>query len=114
MFPIFPPGWRPNNPPQHDRPQHFPGNRPGSHDMPRSAPPDFVPQRAMQGRAVDPGAIRGCLRSFTYVWLRNGQQFWMFPTFVGRQSIAGYRWSGFGWLYTGFDLRLVDGFHCMR
>jgi len=87
---------------------------PGRNDAPHTPPPDYIPNRARQSRAVDPGAIRGCLHSFMYVWLTNGQAFWMYPTFVGRRSISGFRWSRFGWVYTGFDLRMVESFFCTR
>ena len=33
--------------------------------------------------AVDPGSIRLCLFRFTYLWLRNRQQFWFYPVFIG-------------------------------
>jgi len=106
--PVHPPFNPPFNPPL------TPPGAPGRNDAPRTPPPDYVPARARASRAVDPGAISGCLNSFMYVWLTNGQAFWMFPTFVGRRSISGFRWSRFGWVYTGFDLRLVESFFCAR
>jgi len=130
MFPNPFPGNRPPSPPPapphsgrppappfappHGAPHGNPHGNPGRHSAPTSPPPDFVPPQSRQTRAIDPGAIRGCMNNFVYVWLRNGQSFWMFPTFVGRQSISGYRWSHFGWVYTGFSLRLIESFFCMR
>ena len=113
--PFLPPG-QPGHNPGHNPPHspHVPPTQPGRNDAPRTAPPDYVPNRARAARAVDPGAIRGCLHSFMYVWLTNGQAFWMYPTFVGRRSVSGFRWSRFGWVYTGFDLRLVESFFCTR
>lgn len=93
------------------------GVRPPS-NVPSGPPPSFTPQQAPQARggvsafAVDPGAIRGCLFRFTYIWLRNGRSFWFYPTFVGRESIAGYRWNGFRWNYYGTDLDRVSSFQC--
>lgn len=78
---------------------------------PTSPPPSFVPQQA-QAFAVDPGSIVGCLFRFTYVWLRGFNQFWFFPIFVGRNSIAGFRWTGFTWVYTGISLRQIQSFSC--
>ena len=121
-FPGQRPGSRPPAPPlmppspphtPHNPPHHQP-HGPGRHSAPQSPPPNFVPPQPRQTRAVDAGAIRGCLNSFMYVWLRNGQSFWMFPTFVGRQSISGYRWTRFGWAFTGFSLQVVESFFCMR
>ena len=81
---------------------------------PTSPPPSFVPAQTQQASAfaVDPGSIRRCLFRFTYVWQRN-QQFWFYPTFVGRRSVAGYRWTGFRWVYFGIDLRQIQSFTCV-
>lgn len=79
---------------------------------PSTPPPSYTPQEQVSAFAVDPGAIRGCLYRFTYVWLNNGSSFWFYPTFVGRDSIAGYRWRGFRWVYYGTDLRRIRSFRC--
>lgn len=79
---------------------------------PTSPPPNFTPEQSQfQTFAVDPGGIRRCLFRFTYIWLRRGG-FWFYPTFVGRTSIAGYRWSGFRWVYFGIDLNQIQSFQC--
>lgn len=81
---------------------------------PTSPPPSFVPAQTQQieAFAVDPGGIRGCLFRFTYVWLRGFQQFWFFPIFVGRNSVAGWRWTGFNWVYFGISLQQIQSFTC--
>jgi len=92
----------------------FPGGGPGGSQgaAPTSPPPAFTPaQPQVQTFAVDPGAIRGCLFRYTYIWLRR-DAFWFFPTFVGRTSIAGYRWNGFRWVYFGIDLDRIQSFQC--
>ncbi|MBP2242040.1 hypothetical protein J2Z40_002613 [Cytobacillus eiseniae] len=63
--------------------------------------------------AVDPGAIRSCLRRFTFIWLENGRSFWFFPTFVGRTSVAGWRWRGNRWVFYGTDLNRISSFQCV-
>jgi hypothetical protein len=84
--------------------------------QPTSPPPSYIPQMPLSAAgaplAVDPGAIRRCMFRFTYIWLRNGQQFWFFPIFVGPNSIAGFRWTGFNWMYFGTDLRSITSFTC--
>ena len=85
---------------------------PNSGSAPRFAPPAYIPQRAPGLRAVDPGAISRCLYSNTYVWLNNRQEFWFFPTFIGRRSIAGFRWMNRRWVYMGFSLNMIDSFFC--
>ena len=114
--PPFPPF--PGGPPQTQPSPQFPGG-PGGPGGPTTAqppvapPPSFVPQQAMVTPfAVDPGAIAGCMRRNTYVWLRNGEQFWYFPTFVGRNSVAGFRWTGRFWMFFGIDLRRISSFTC--
>ncbi len=58
-----------------------PANFPGGQQQispPNSPPPSFTPQQPPMQQAqggistfaVDPGAIRGCLFQFTYIWLR--------------------------------------------
>jgi len=84
--------------------------------QPLTPPPSFTPQRPRDQQPgvflVDPGAIRPCLNRFVYIWLTNGQQFWAWLTFVGPNSVAGWRWTGFGWIFFGTDLRNIDTFVC--
>lgn len=85
----------------------------GTQRPPSSPPPQFIPpQPAAAAFAIDPGAIAGCLFRNTFVWLRNGNAFWFFPTFVGRTSVAGFRWTGRTWVFTGVDLRRIVSFTC--
>nr|WP_225942188.1 hypothetical protein [Sporosarcina limicola] len=84
---------------------------------PQGPPPNFSPPYPAGGAQllrVDPGAISGCLHRFTYVWLSRRQGFWFFPTFVGRTSVAGYRWRSRQrrWEYFGIDLNRIDSFSC--
>lgn len=107
----FPPfGGAPMGPPPFGPPSQGQGGGP-----PTSPPPSFVPtqsQQQAQTFAVDPGSIRGCLFRYTYVWLRGREQFWFYPTFVGRRSVSGYRWNGFRWIYFGISLRQIQSFTC--
>lgn len=82
---------------------------------PPPPPPTFTPQMqqaTISPTAVDPGAISGCRGRYTYMWLRNGDNFWFYPTFVGRNSVSGYRWNGWFWMYAGVDLRQITSFTC--
>lgn len=88
----------------------FPGGQTAG--APQTPPPSFTPtQPQFQTFAIDPGAIRGCLFRFTYIWLAR-DAFWFYPTFVGRNSVAGFRWSGFRWVYFGIDLNRIQSFQC--
>jgi len=80
---------------------------------PSGPPPSFTPQQPQaQLFAVDPGAIRPCTFRFVFIWLTNGQSFWAWLVFVGPRSVAGWRWTGFRWVYFGVDLRNIASFVC--
>ncbi|GIN08525.1 hypothetical protein J1TS1_26700 [Shouchella clausii] len=63
--------------------------------------------------AVDPGAIAGCLFRYTFIRLNNGESFWFYPTFVGRRSVAGWRWFFFRWVFFGIDTERIASFQCV-
>jgi hypothetical protein len=93
-----------------------PGQGQGSETgAPTVPPPSFVPAQSQQAGtfAVDPGSMRGCLFRFTYVWLRDFQQFWFYPTFIGRNSVSGFRWTGNRWVFFGISLRQIQSFTCV-
>jgi hypothetical protein len=119
-FPPFPgPGPIPG--PGHG-PIPGPGPGPGpiggsGQGAPTSPPPGFVPPKpggsgGFSVQAVNPGAISGCRFRYVYIWQSNGDAYWAYLTFVGRNSVAGYRWIGFTWVYFGLDLRFIDQFYC--
>jgi len=114
---LFPPGFPglpgsqgPGLPGPGFGPGQGPGQPPGA---PTAPPPQFIPQQpAASALAVDPRAISGCLFRYTYIWPRFGPGFWFYPTFVGRTSVAGFRWTGFFWVFSGLDLRQISSFSC--
>jgi len=119
QFPISPQPSQPSVPPTGFPPSQpipqFPGGSPQHPPTaaPTAAPPHFIPQQPVPSLyAVDPGAISRCLYRNTYVWLRNGEHFWFYPTFVGRNSVSGFRWFGRFWAYYGIDLRRISTFTC--
>ncbi len=79
---------------------------------PTAPPPRFTPQQPPSLFFVDPGAIRPCLFRFSYIWLTTGQAFWAYLVFQGPNSVAGFRWTGFSWIYFGTDLRNISTFVC--
>ena len=112
-IPGFPPGPPPGGPGGGFGPPGGGGGPGGLDGPPSGPPPSFTPQmQQVSTFAIDPGAIRGCLFRFTYVWLQNGNSFWFFPTFVGRTSVAGWRWRNWRWTYYGTDLRRIRSFQC--
>ena len=102
----------------------MPGSQPqmgmpgqGQSGPPTSPPPSYVPAQTQALHAgtfaVDPGSMRRCLFRYTYIWMRNRQQFWFYPIFLGRNSVAGWRWTGFRWMYFGLSLRDIESFTCV-
>ncbi|MCY6371903.1 hypothetical protein [Clostridium ganghwense] len=82
---------------------------------PMAPPPTTTPKKSKADaelKAVDPGAIRPCKYRYVYIWLKNGKSFWAWLTYVGKKSVAGWRWNGFYWVYFGVDLRKIESFVC--
>lgn len=80
---------------------------------PTAPPPQFTPPKPLvTAYAIDPLAISGCLFRNTFVWLTNGERFWLYPVFVGRTSVAGFRWNGRFWTYYGVDTNRIESFSC--
>lgn len=115
--PFGPPGGFPGS-----EPGGFPGGFPGGQGAPTTPPPSFTPSMSQAQSlaapggvgtlAVDAGALRPCRFRFVYLWLRNGNSFWAWLTFVGRTSVAGFRWTGRRWVYFGIDTRRINFFIC--
>jgi hypothetical protein len=116
---------RRNEPPQMPPP-------PGMGQMPKSAPPNFIPEapgmerRQMGGpgpsgygvpfrgemRQTEPRDIRRCLNQFTFIWLVNGNSFWFYPTFVSRDFVQGFRWRRDRWEFDRINLRRIFFSRC--
>ncbi len=100
------------------------GPNTGSNNPPSGPPPNFIPSEAQATKvggqasggvstfAIDGGAIFPCRFRYTYIWLNNGRSFWSYIVFVGRDSIAGWRYTGRRWVYFGIDLRRIRSFYC--
>ena len=113
------PGPRPPQPGPGPRPpQPGPGPRP---PQPLSPPPDFVPALPQNTRGPEAFRLGGqvggnrlwtCLNRNTYIWLFNGDNFWFYPTFVGRNHVEGFRWRWNGWSYERINLWMIFFFIC--
>lgn len=101
-------------------PPPFGGGAPGGQGTPGGPsggppgpPPSFTPVKSgPQVKAIETGAIRACRFRYVYIWLNNRRSFWAWLIFVGRTSIAGWRWDGRRWLYFGMDTRRIESFVC--
>lgn len=121
---------RPNNPPGPPPGKGMPPNNPpggpnGKDMKPNTPPPPFMPQeyeaKEMQVgggpggsvKAVDPGSMYPCLYSYVYIWPeRRRRGFWMYVTYIGQRSIAGWVWNGWFWMYQGMDTNRIRKFYC--
>ncbi len=112
-----PPG-PPHGPPgQPPRPPHGPPNlppyTPGYHNFgqhaPYMRPPNFIPRKPV----FHPGPIRICINTFTYIWFNDGQSFWTWMSYISNQTIYGYRWNGFRWIYFEAYVYEIDTFICI-
>lgn len=117
----FPGGNYPPPRPPYAPPGGQPGMPPGEHQgMPLTPPPGFKPPKpqephmhgGIRPRPIDPDALRRCRFKFVYIWLTNGNSFWVYLTYVGRTSASGYRWNGRRWIDFRIDLRRIEHFHC--
>lgn len=105
----------PPGPPDPSYGDHPPPRPPHGGGPPHIAPPLFTPQlHDGMSKAMDTGSLKGCLYKHTYVWLKNGRSFWFYPTYVGYNSVAGYRWrrSQQRWAYYRKDAHEIQFFHC--
>ena len=94
------------------RPGGPPPGRPGG--PPRSGPPNYIPPRQITPLRVDAFSMRNCIGRFTYIWMSNGDEFWMFPIQVSQSTVTGFRWNPrFGWNFVGISLNRIDAFMCV-
>ena len=98
--------------PRRDHPQPNPHhNHPQPGMKPPTAPPVRIPPRNnLPG--IELYTITNCLYNATYIWLKNGREFWFYPVYAGRTTISGFRWSGGGWVYYGFSVYSIEAFAC--
>jgi len=107
-----PPNFGPPNfgPPNIGPPNYGP---PSTGQMPTGAPPSFSP--AMPAWHGGSSGIQRCLFRNTFIWTRNGRNFWFFPTIIGREVIAGFRWSSrSGWRFSTILRDNILAFECFR
>lgn len=59
--------------------------------------------------------FRNCMNGLVYVWMRNGDNFWMFPTGIQNNRVYGYRYNQqAGWLFYDFPLSAVLSVTCVQ
>ena len=89
-------------------------NGPGNFGGPggKGGPGNFGGPSGPSVKAVDPGAVFPCLFRYTYIWPNRGRGFWAYPTYIGRNSISGWRYDGRRWVYFGMDLSRIRSFYC--
>ena len=110
----------PGNPPpggQPPRPPQGPGNPPPGGQPPRPPQgPGGPPPRPPQGPGGPPpivaNQIRPCKGKFTYLWLRNGSEFWFFVQDVTPNYLVGWRINQGRRQYRRINLNRIVRFYC--
>jgi len=125
--PNFPPPGQGMGMPPNMGPPNLPPPGAGMDGMPRTAPPNFVPEAPRMERSpmggvyyVNPSQQRGgsnrpirrCVNSFTYIWLRNGSNFWFYITRVDDIFIQGFRWRGNRWEFDRISRNRIIFYRC--
>ncbi len=91
----------------------FPGGGPVSITTTMGPPPSFTPATPMAQAYTGGMNMNRCLFRNTYVWMRNGNSFWFFPTAVTRNIIFGFRWSRRnGWIPRSIQRDNIMTFSC--
>ena len=68
--------------------------------------------RQMPLYAQNTWGLQNCIYRFTYLWLRNGDNFWFFLTTVGESRVYGYRFFGGRWNQYSVAVRDIVNFRC--
>lgn len=79
--------------------------------IPVGPPPDFTPKKTPDLYKTELSAISGAKGKFTYIWLKDGRSFWVYIINAGRNSITGYKWNKFGWIFYGISLKNLESFY---
>lgn len=83
---------------------------------PKNPPPNYIPNMpaAAESDLTTTGfdTITPCIFKHTYLWLKNGQSFWLYPVVINRTLVSGWRYRGGQWLYFTVFLNNIKGFVC--
>lgn len=61
-----------------------------------------------------PAVLQSCIDGLVYVWLRNGENFWMIPNEIYENAVYGYQWDNVsGWFPTGLYLSDIISATCI-
>ncbi|MEK4425037.1 hypothetical protein [Solibacillus sp. FSL K6-1523] len=110
----------PSSPPPGFGGPGYPPSMGGNTPAPTAAPPNFTPAMPMTSASSRSGShhgssgIRRCIYRNTFIWQRNGDSFWFFPTFVSRNTILGFRWGRFGWVFSTVNRNSILTFQCFN
>lgn len=86
-------------------PAHF-------HKRPANPPPSYVPNLPATAGPIEPGTLSSCAFKYTYLWLKNGESFWVYITSAGKKSVSGWRYIKGRWKQFGTRLAQIKNFTC--
>ncbi len=78
--------------------------------FPPSPPPEPAPSSHILRTGEMPEIFFQYLNRYIYIWMQNGQGFWMFPTNVDDEKLSGYIWNG-GWIPDSINWRGIESFY---
>jgi hypothetical protein len=125
--PVGPPPNAPVGPPPNvpmGPPPNVPGGQPSRESQQRAPEAEFYPRDRDRDNDRDrdrdrdrdneynPRQFRRCLNRYMYVWLRNGNSFWFYPIYIAGDTLIGYRWREFGWVYFTLNIRRISYYQC--
>lgn len=93
-----------------------------SYEAPNKKPPNFTPmiEKALaQGTTLVPGtefilpsSLDHCLFQFTYIWLKNGREFWTKPVLRDENIVRCWIWNNQSWEWKQVSLHEIYSFLC--
>lgn len=81
--------------------------------MKKPAPP---PKATPQTTKAYPGGPKGdlckCFSKYTYVWMKDGREFWIWPIAIYEDFIVALKWKRNRWVYSRIPKRKIKYFIC--
>lgn len=83
----------------------------GKMNIPTSPPPSIVPLYCKVPIEPTPELLNAYINTIIYLWLSNGNEFWMCPKYVNGNILCGYVWSGDSWESACFNCKLIKSIY---
>lgn len=88
-----------------------PQNRWLSIQAPPSPPPSAVPAYCKYLSGSGPYLIEQYLQYYTYIWMRTGESFWMYPFMIKEDLLYGFAWDAVQWVPVMLSIPYIDSLY---